>query len=117
MWQMCKYAVFAFAFGIAFSASTQAPLATFLLFVNRAPKPLSRYESSNCRNGNTPGNFRRHAEKIALNFLFTAANKLSFAQCRREIGRILFGNIVPVTFIKNFLATTIGSAYPQFVAH
>jgi hypothetical protein len=56
-------------------------------------------------------------KKIALNFLFTAANKLSFAQCRREICRVLFGNIVPVTFIQNFLATTICWAYPPFVAH
>ena len=35
-------------------------------------------------------------KKIALNFLFTAANKLSFAQCRRGICRVLFGNIVPL---------------------
>jgi len=56
-------------------------------------------------------------KKITLNFLFTAANKLSFVQCRREIYRILFGNIVPVTFIQNFLATTICWAYSPFVAH
>jgi len=43
-------------------------LATFLLFLNRARKPWSRYESSNCRNGNTPGNFRRHAEKNRAEF-------------------------------------------------
>jgi len=47
-------------------------------------------------------------EKIALNFLFTAANKFSFTRWRREIGRILFGNIVPVTFFQIFLVTTTG---------
>jgi hypothetical protein len=46
-------------------------------------------------------------EKSALIFLFTAANKLSFAQCKHEICRVLFGNIVPVTFIQIFLVTTI----------
>ena len=56
-------------------------------------------------------------KKVALKFLFTAANKLPFVQCPREICRILFGNIVPVTFIQNFLATTIGRAYSPFVAH
>jgi hypothetical protein len=47
-------------------------------------------------------------KKVALNFLFTAADKLPACNTDAEILLISFGNIVPATFLKIFLVTTIG---------
>ena len=72
------------------------------------PKTVEPIRKFKTRNGNTPGNFRRHAEKNRAEFLFTAANKLSFAQCRR-------GDFAD--FIWEYRSVTFRNFFQNFSCH